>query len=79
MFTEVNIYALDYLSHCCHTGVTLLFSIYLHRVTGSIDKTRCRRMYLQLPVTLSHWHAPLYPYILKIYIYEMIDIPIENI
>ena len=54
MFTEVNIYALDYLSHRCHIGVTPLFSIYLHRVTGSSDKTRCRRMYLQLPVTLSH-------------------------
>lgn len=54
MFTEVNIYALDCLSHCCHTGVTPLFSIYLHRVTGSLNKTRCRRMYLQLPVTLSH-------------------------
>lgn len=25
MFTEVNIYALYYLSHWCHTGVTLLF------------------------------------------------------
>lgn len=51
---EVNTHALNYLSHCCHTGVTPLFSIYLHRVTGSLDKTRCRRMYLQLPVTLSH-------------------------
>lgn len=54
MFTEVDIYAFDYLSHWCHTGVTPLFSIYLHCVTGSLDKTRCRRMYLQLPVTLSH-------------------------
>lgn len=53
-FTEVNIYAVYYLSNTCHTGVTLLFSIYLHCVTGSFDKTRCRRMCLQLPVTLSH-------------------------
>nr|DAZ31417.1 MAG TPA: hypothetical protein [Caudoviricetes sp.] len=52
--TEVNTHALYRLSHCCHTGVTPLFSIYLHRVTGSLDKIRCRRMYLQLPVTLSH-------------------------
>lgn len=54
MFTEVNIYALNYLSHCCHTGVKPLFSIYLHRVTGSLGKTRHRHIYLQLPVTLSH-------------------------
>lgn len=54
MFTEVNTYAVNYLSNTCHTPVTPLFSIYLHRVTGSSDKTRCRRMYLQLPVTLSH-------------------------
>lgn len=54
MFTEVNMHTLYYLSHCCHTPVTPLFSIYLHRVTGSLDKTRCRHIYLQLPVTLSH-------------------------
>lgn len=54
MFTEVNIYTFYYLSHWCHTGVNLLFSIYLHRVTGSLDKTRCRHICLQLPVTLSH-------------------------
>lgn len=54
MFTEVNMYTVNYLSNTCHTPVTPLFSIYLHRVTGSLDKTRCRRMYLQLPVTLSH-------------------------
>ena len=54
MFTEVNMHAVNYLSNTCHTGVTPLFSIYLHRVTGSLDKTRCRRMFLQLPVTLSH-------------------------
>lgn len=53
-FTGVNTRAVNYLSHCCHTPVTPLFSIYLHRVTGSLDKTRCRRMYLRLPVTLSH-------------------------
>lgn len=54
IFTEVNTHALNYLSHRCHIDVTPLFSIYLHRVTGSLDKTRCRCMYLQLPVTLSH-------------------------
>ena len=54
MFTEVDIYALYCMSHCCHTGVKPLLSIYLHRVTGSLDKTRRRRMCLQLPVTLSH-------------------------
>nr|DAL91273.1 MAG TPA: hypothetical protein [Caudoviricetes sp.] len=70
MFTEVDIYASYRLSHCCHTRVTPLFSIYLHRVTGSSDKTRCRRMFLLLPVTLSHCHASLYPYILKIYTYK---------
>lgn len=51
---EVNIYAIYCLSHCCHTGVKPFISIYLHRVTGSLGKTRCRHMCLQLPVTLSH-------------------------
>ena len=79
MSTEASTHAPGYLSRCRHTGVTPLLSIYPHRVTGSSDKTRRKRICLRLPVTLSHCHAPLYPYILEymyieyqIYLYKNI-------